>query len=156
MAILLYGTEVWGLFHCDELEGIHCMTMKNLLRLPINTSGYIVRLETGTNSLVIDIMQRTYGWWSKLQSLPDSRYPKMCYNKLNEMIKKKDKISRSNWANVLRERLFVAELGHIWDSGSTEVAKNCTEEVLAHILAIHRNIDRERLLTSTIAAGIIG
>lgn len=42
--------DVWGMFHYDELEQIHRMTKKNVLHLPINTTGYIVRLRQFTRA----------------------------------------------------------------------------------------------------------
>lgn len=89
LSTLFYGVQSWGLRHLDLLEKVKLSFFKKLLSLPINTPNYVVRLETGSLHLSYRVFSLTLNWISKISTMDHSRYPRLCFEKLKELARKR-------------------------------------------------------------------
>jgi exonuclease III len=108
-SVLLYGAEIWGAYSTDKMTTTQLKIFKRLLYLPQNTPGYAVIREAGIQPIETLILKRTLRWWTKLLNAPGDSYIKICYNKLRQT-------SDENWANRIREKIFVGDLLEIWNN----------------------------------------
>lgn len=79
---LAHCIGVWGLRYPDILETAQVTFVKRLLSLPIHTPSYILRLETGLPNICVMVFKLALSWLHKILCMDESRYPRICYDRL--------------------------------------------------------------------------
>ncbi len=112
------------------LETVQLNFFKRLLRLPINTANYLVRLECGISRLSLLVLKMVLNWLQKVSHMEDSRYPKICLNRLFTLhFNFISNTAKFNWfsqvVNFLRdadENLTITSLNSIIENKATLLA----------------------------------
>ena len=76
--------------------------------------------EFGRLPLCHEYYSRCTKYWCKLLQMPNTRYPKSCYN----MLKSLDDVGRKTWASEVRHLLFKFGFGFVWiaqDIGNPDI-----------------------------------
>jgi len=111
----LYCSHIWAIKYTDIIERIQSKFIKRLFQLKQQTASYIIRLETGTLKLEVEIMQRLIKFLQKITTADHSRYTRSCYEELQRLAAKG--ITRYNWfADVqqfLEKRLQTSDINSI-------------------------------------------
>ena len=55
----------------EVLEGIQIQFYKRILRLPLSTPGYPVRLETEISNVTLTVFKNTINWFIKIFSIEE-------------------------------------------------------------------------------------
>lgn len=109
-SVLLYGGESWASRCLAEIEKIQLSFFKNLLHLPKNTPGYMIRLETGIRHLKYSVFEMMINYWIKLLQMPNTRLPQKAFKQLMQTIE----LERpTNWAFQLKELLNSINKGYL-------------------------------------------
>lgn len=110
ISTVMYGVNIWGLNHAQELEKIQTTFHKRLLQLPLYTPGYVVHLETGASKLECIVAKRALQFWIKILKADSTRYIRIMYNRL----KTNDTIllstNKLNWYSL--HRILLAKYNH--------------------------------------------
>lgn len=128
--IILYGSEVWGVYIQDEIERVHTFALKRFLQVSVHSSNTILYGETGRHPLSINAKVNSIRYWTKLQNLPDSRFAKQAYlmqlNMLDEGYK--------NWVDNIKTLLIKANLSNTWEQPPPQdnSVKDDVREYLKH------------------------
>ena len=109
LSVLLYSSEVWGLYDCSMIETVHLEALKRFLNLPIRVPNLIVYGETGRYPLFVNGIIRSVRYWLRLLRMEDYRYPRMMYGKLLNS-------THRNWTHRIKEILCKYDYEDIWIS----------------------------------------
>lgn len=96
---LTHNAHIWGLQYTEKLEKIQLTFYKNLLVIPIYTPAAAVRIETGISLIAKSIFKLLLNWLIKIFEMPDNRYPKICFNKLQSLATEDGSKIKYNWFN---------------------------------------------------------
>ena len=129
---ILYASETWALRYCDNLESAQCKYFKDILRLQKCTPHYIVRAEAGLEKLEIRVIALALTWLFKIETMPYSRFPKLCLDKLREMDKRKSNLAKYNWITQVRQSLDKVKGGNLLDK---DLSQPESKEYAANILS---------------------
>ena len=105
LPVLFYGAQVWAMENPNGTESIQTNFYKQSLRIPFNSPGCTIRLEVGRTPLICEILKHTLSWTEKILSMPNDRYPKLCFNILKSMSQKNTGDPGFNWFSQV-ERIF--------------------------------------------------
>lgn len=130
-ATLLYGAEVWGSRYGDVIEPAQSQFIKSVFCLPRSTPHYMLRLEFGIVKLAYLVLKQMLGWWLKLLSMSEERFPKICFNQLVHTDQLARNLEKYNWASLLRAKLVGLGFGEVWEAQSRELLKNKMDEILS-------------------------
>lgn len=147
--VLLYAAEIWGPRYAEEIETAQVKYFKNQFYWPRNTPNYIVRNETGTYKIHLDIVEKMLKWWLKILLMEDHRYPKICLKTLIEFESRQPLNTKHNWAAQLREVLVKVGYEELYRNGTHEQIKENLEEILEKFKFILREEDTNRINNST-------
>ena len=111
-SVLLYGSEIWGLQHIDNIEKVHIHACKRYLNVPENSCNDAIMGDLGRFPLYITTAKRCIKYWLRIVKLPSDRYVRLCY----EMLKYFDEMGHVNWVTYLRTNLFSNGFGYIWQT----------------------------------------
>ena len=114
--ILLYGSEIWGINEAHNIEKVHIGFCKYVLGVHTHTATAAVLAETGRHPMYIHYYKRCIKYWLKLLHMPDSRYPKACYNMLHSL----DQQGRTTWASAVRQLLCKYGYEEVWEAQRVE------------------------------------
>ena len=114
--ILLYSAEVWGFCKTEHIERVHTGFCRYVLGVPSHTPTAAVLAETGRYPMYVHYHRRCVKFWLKLLSMPDTRYPKACYNMLLSL----DQVGRNTWAGSVRQLLCTYGFQDVWEAQSVE------------------------------------
>ena len=116
-SVILYSSPVWSINYLNLLEKVQNQFFKVILLLPKCTPDYAVRLEIKRDRLAVNIFQLVLNWISKIISMNNSRYPKICLKKLIEIDKRKDCILKYNWISLIN-KIFLKPINatDIWNA----------------------------------------
>lgn len=126
---LLYGVQVWGPGYLEFIELAQADYFKQILQLPNNTPGYVLRLQLCVDVLAVEASKLTLGCINKIIKLNNNRLPKICLARLIELTTTPDNTSRFNWVSSAtlheagmdnRTQLLQQE---IWASNCKEIIK---------------------------------
>ena len=107
LSILLYSSELWGLYDCSVIETVHLEALKRFLNLPIRVPNLIVYGETGRYPLYVNGIIRSVRYWLRILRMESWRHPHMMYIKLFNS-------SQQNWANKIKEILCKYNFEDVW------------------------------------------
>jgi hypothetical protein len=108
--ILLYGSELWGFQHLDDIEKVQRYACKRILNVSMKTPNAMVLGELGRFPLYVLSAVRCIKYWLKILSMPERRLPKMCYNMLLNL----ERLGKKSWAYYVRQLLCVNGFGDVW------------------------------------------
>ena len=92
-SVLLYSSEVWGVYDCSIVELVHLEALKRFLNVPLRAPNKIVYGETGRYPLQINSTLRAVKYWLKLLRMENVRYPNVVYKILI------NSTDQRNWAH---------------------------------------------------------
>ncbi|UYV70248.1 hypothetical protein LAZ67_7002277 [Cordylochernes scorpioides] len=75
LTVLLYAAPIWAHDQTLILDRIRDTFLRRFLCLPSYTPGYILRAETGRNSLDITVKKLTLKFWTRILKMDGSRLP---------------------------------------------------------------------------------
>ncbi|UYV77619.1 hypothetical protein LAZ67_15001751 [Cordylochernes scorpioides] len=78
LTVLLYAAPIWANDQALILDRIQDTFLRRFLCLPSYTPGYILRAETGRNSLDITVKKLTLKFWTRILKMDGSRLPSIC------------------------------------------------------------------------------
>ena len=149
-SVILYGTEVWALRYSDSLERAQCRFFKYMLNLPRCTPNYMVRNEAGVDHLESAILNRMLRWWQKILKMDSNRFPRLCYNKLKQMLDTHPSADRKyNWVSQIKDSLCSLGYESIWElQDPNQIAKNIPG-IIEKVKMKNRNTDQQRINNSS-------
>jgi len=118
--ILLYGSEIWGLYESKDIERVHTFAFKSFLKLPMHSSNYLLYGETGRYPLFLCSIMNAIKYWLKLLKLPRSRLNKQAYLMLVNMLEN----GHTNWASNIKDILSKNGFGFVWTDQSVSHEKH--------------------------------
>ena len=96
--IILYGSNIWGIYTCKEVDKIHIRFCKHILSVNKQTTNYAVLVELGRIPLSIVCKERALNYWIKIMMNPDSLIHE-AYSKQSNLLNAK------SWASSIRNLL---------------------------------------------------
>lgn len=148
ISVLFYSIQVWGLRYLDKIERMQINFFKRLLRVPINTPAYAVRLETGRKRLEVRVFKLILTMMERILQMSDERYPKICFNRLRDTKFLPDLNEKYNWGKQVFK--FFESIGEVnaWKTISFEyILKNKLKLIKAFETYVHEE-DKKRLYNS--------
>lgn len=145
-SVLLYSGEFWASRCLEEIEKTQTRYFKNLLHLPKNTPGYMIRLETGVLHLSYTVYKMMINYWIKLTQMENHRLPKLAFYQLLNQVETN---SRTNWAFHLKTVLQIARKDHLLHVDDPNLIIGEREQLLKDLENHCRNIDIRRANTSS-------
>ncbi|XP_026678517.1 HEAT repeat-containing protein 5B [Diaphorina citri] len=126
---LLYAAEVWSHRYLEEVERCQMRFYKTVLQISRSTPGYIVRCELGITKIAYYAIKQTIIWWIKILSMPEHRYPKICYYTLMRRHTANPDM-KYNWVTQLHSILREAGKLCLWESQDPELVKTEIDSLL--------------------------
>ena len=116
--ILLYGSELWGIFNFDDVNRLHIKFCKMILGVNKNTMNQAALGELGRLPLSIIAICRSLRYWIKIrncniQSLKDAFYSQ-CNNNIP--------ISNKSWAFKIKQQLDNLGFSDLWFNEHVNIA----------------------------------
>ena len=128
LSVLQYGSQIWGLEHCEEIERFNLMLYKKLLLLPKATPGYLIRLECGLKPMLSIIFKHVMTWFCKCILMSDERLPKICVNILRHWDEHYPRRKR-NWISRIRSIVSEHESVELWLNMDAEKLSESIERI---------------------------
>lgn len=138
---LLNNAYIWGLQYTDKLEKIQMTFYKKLLRVPLCTPGCAVRIETGVTPISRTIFKQILKWLIKILEMPDTRYPKIAFNKLLTIAREDN--------NHIKKFFSDSDSMYLWNNLSLELLRRDFQQVLIRYENYLRNQDLSLLASCT-------
>ena len=113
--VLLYGSEIWGLYSCKTIESVHLYFLKWYLNVAARTPNVMVYGETGRYPLEINARLRAVKYWLKIMRMDVSRFPYKAYQMMYSMSD-----SQMNWVSYLKKTLLEHGFENAWTSQRVE------------------------------------
>lgn len=104
---LLYAAVIWSIRYLNVVEKNRVSFFKRLLNIPQQTPKSLVRLETDTYSVELTVLKHTLAYVAKIFDMDSDRYPKICFNRLNEI----DVGSACKYSWVAQVKQWLSPLG---------------------------------------------
>ena len=70
--IILYGSEIWGVYNCKDVDKLHIRFCKSILGVKQQTPNYAVFGELGRVPLSVKAVERSIKFWLKIMYNPGS------------------------------------------------------------------------------------
>jgi hypothetical protein len=110
LPIVLYGSEIWGYEQYKSIEKVQINYCKKVLGVPKTTSNEAALGECGRYPLMLHSVIKCIKYWLKLLNMPESRYPKACYQMLCTL----DEAGKHTWATSVKQILNKYGFGIVW------------------------------------------
>ena len=103
--------EVWGLENAHEIDQVHHLFCKFILKVPRRSSNCAVRAELGRTKLIVYRAKAVISYWLRILSLLPSHFCSIAYRYQYSMAER----GISCWAlSLYRHLLFSVGFGEIW------------------------------------------
>ena len=99
--IILYGSEVWGIYNFKAVEKLHLRFCRKILGVSQQTPNYAVYGELGRFPLYILAKERSIGFYLKLLKKPDSLLFKSFHDQILSNVK-------HGWAYKMKKKLLIS------------------------------------------------
>ena len=120
LPILLYGSEIWGLFDANyRINNAQLFAFKRFLGLSQQTPNQLIYGDTGRYSLSVNACIRVIAYWLKLTRMNNDRLPYKAYKMLVHL----DEKNKLNWVSKVRSTLFSYGFGEVWLNEGVENTK---------------------------------
>ena len=150
---LLYAAPIWSLCYLDDIEIIQSNFLKRSLCLPISTTNYVLRCETGRVPLKCFVFSNLLVFWLKILKMSNNRLVRICYDRLKYYHNPGTKDARYNWCTIVRHLLEDVGYSHVWSEANPDNQVAMLEDKLSEICIAYKNkckdIDVSSLITST-------
>ena len=120
MPVLNFGSELWGLAKCKEVEMVQLEVGRRLLGVSKKMTSAVVRGELGWWSMRAQRDMKLLLYWARLVRLDDSRLVKQVYQSRREQVDKRI----SDWCSHVHRTLMSIGLGHIWETEEVGSSQN--------------------------------
>ena len=140
MPILLYGSEVWGLKGCKNIESVHLYALKTFLNVSRRTPNDMVYGETGRYPVFINAQIRVVKYWLKILNMEEDRLPKRVYRMML--------CTSDNWASRVKQILIDCELGSAWTAQSVRDENSFLKSLKETLLSKFRGQWERRITAS--------
>lgn len=127
--IMLYGSELWGMFDIHAIENIQTYACKRFLHTSLRSCNAAILGDLGRFPIKILAMKRCISYWLRILKLPEDRYVKLCYN----MLMLYDENGYENWATYIRTNLYSNGFGYVWESQSVQNEKMFLSEYVTRL-----------------------
>ena len=150
---LLYAAPIWSLCYLDDIEIIQSSFLKRSLCLPISTTNYVLRCETGRVPLKCFVFNNLMVFWLKILKLSKNRLVRICYDRLKYFHRPDSSDARYNWCTLVSHLLEDVGYSYVWTEENLETQLTLLENNLEDICIAYRNkcrdFDVSSLITST-------
>ena len=114
--IMLYGSELWGMFDMHAVENVQTYACKRFLHTSLNSCNVAILGDLGRFPMKIFAMKRCMKFWLRILKLREDRYVKLCYN----MLVFYDNHGYVNWATYIRKNLYSNGFGYVWEAQNVD------------------------------------
>ena len=146
IATLLYAAEIWALRYCDTLETAQSRYFKSIFRWQRCTPHYVMRQETGKDKIEASVVKSALNWFHRVKNMQESRFPKICLTRLEELDKSRINNIKYNWFSQLKSLLHQVDqeylLSEITDPAET---RRKISEAQRKIAELSTKKDKEKL-----------
>jgi len=111
-SILLYSSEVWGLYNISTLETVHTQSCKRFLGVPSRTPNNMIYGDLQRHPLYINSSLRCIKYWIRLLNMDQNRLPKQAYMSLLSL----DSNGKNCWVTQVRELLCKNGFQYVWNN----------------------------------------
>ena len=108
--ILLYSSEIWGLYKLEHLEKVHLLACKRFLGVPLKTPNKMIYGDLGRYPLYINSSVNCLRYWFKLLEMDNKRITYSAY----QMLLDSDKDGKYCWVSKIREILCETGFSFVW------------------------------------------
>ena len=115
LPILTYGAEVWGFRECKHLERVQYLACRKFLGVSNRSPNSSILGECGRYPIYLYTAKRCIKYWTKLICMPNSRYPKKCYNMLYN-IENSGTRTKHTWISDIQNLLFICNMNDAWQA----------------------------------------
>lgn len=127
--ILLYGAEIWGHTRSDYIESVQTTFCKYFLGVSARTPAIALLAETGRYPMYIKCYKQHIKYWLKILDMPDTRYPKACYQMLYQI----DQQHRDTWVGSIRTLLCEHGFQDTWEAQYVENKEQFVQEFVNRV-----------------------
>ena len=152
---LLYAAPVWCLCYLDDIETIQTNFLKRSLCLPICTTNYVLRCETGRVPLKCFVFSNLMKFLLSILKLGHNRLVRVCYNRLyyfdrpNDTTRTERRYARYNWVTLVRHLLEDIGYTDVWESQDPVLLEDKLPEICLAYRNRCKDLDTSSLITST-------
>ena len=114
--IILYGSEVWGLYDYKEIDKVHIKFCKYILGVKSQTPNFAVLGELGRYPLYILCKERAIKFWLKIKQNPGSLIHKMFTEQCTLIETNNNGSINSFWVKHLKSLFDNLGFSYIWDN----------------------------------------
>ena len=148
-SVLLYNAEIWSLRYFEELEKVQTSVIKSALLLPRGTPGYLLRLETGRQSLGVKVFDRAIAWMIKILEMPTNRYPRICLEQLIRTVDRGSSLNKFNWAAQIKGIICSIGFGSVWEKIDCQGLRRHRKDMVNSLRTKHFYEDLGRMYNSS-------
>jgi hypothetical protein len=110
--ILLYGSEVWGIYNCKEIDKLHLRFCKIVLGVRPQTSNAAVLGELGRFPLSVICKERALKYWLNIMKYPGS----LVHTIFLEQCALLPNNTMSTWSSSVKKQLDSLGYSYLWNS----------------------------------------
>ena len=152
---LLYAAPIWCLCYLDDIEIIQTNFLKRSLCLPVCTTNYVLRCETGRVPLKCYVFSNLMKFLLSILKMGNNRLVRTCYNRLfyldrpDDTTRTERRHARYNWVTLVR--LLLEDIGFtdLWESQDPVLLEDKLSEICLAYRNRCRDLDISSLITST-------
>ena len=112
--VLMYASEVWGMYDHYTVEKVHLFALKKLLNVSPCTPNDMAYGETGRYPLYVQARANCIRYWQRLVRMEDERLPHKAY----KMLLLLHDSGKDCWATNIRSELYRNGFGLVWENQS--------------------------------------
>ena len=142
----MYCCSVWGGTMGNEVEKVQMAFFKRLLRLPIRTPNYLVRLELGLEHTKVKGLQRQLGLLVRILSNSTLKLAKNCLMHLN---RHGSTDVEYNWIAQLKGELDLINMGWVLNGLNIEIIRSNINVVTEKMRKYYQEEDLKRIKKSS-------
>ena len=114
--IMLYLSELWGMFAMHAVENVQTYAFKIFLHTSLISCNVAILGNVGRFPMKIFAMKRCMKFWLRILKLRKERYVKLCYNTPVFF----DNHGYVTWATYIRKQLYSNWFGYVWEAQNVD------------------------------------
>uniref|UniRef100_A0A146LJ44 Putative RNA-directed DNA polymerase from transposon X-element n=1 Tax=Lygus hesperus TaxID=30085 RepID=A0A146LJ44_LYGHE len=115
-SVLLYASEIWGIWFMEELEVVQTQFLKSVLCLSRGVPGHFLRLELGRLPIKVTVLDRALGFLSRILKMDEGRWPKRSLRELVRFHRHPKNTSEFNWVTQVDGILATVGVRLDWEN----------------------------------------
>ena len=123
--IMLYGSEIWGVYDSVEIERVQTYAYKRFLNVSIHCSNKLLYGDVGRYPLKVYTKVNAIRYWLKIIKLAPSR---LCHQAYTMLVNSHEK-GRLNWVTEVRNLLCKNGFGIVWTMQTVGCEKTFLSEL---------------------------